>query len=121
VRMLGRVLVGGRELLKDAFSRATVCEVLESAMHMDSAKAMRAHDALVRYWPCVERLGVGILVLVARLPPSHFQQLTAGRNACYAVACGLGGRVPWRRPSGCFVGGWWGGGEGAAGCGGRRP
>ena len=47
VRMLGRVLVGGRELLKDAFSRATVCEVLESAMHMDSAKAMRAHDALV--------------------------------------------------------------------------
>ena len=51
VRVLGWVLVGGRELLKDAFSRATVCEVLESAMHMDSAKAMRAHDSLVRYSP----------------------------------------------------------------------
>lgn len=38
-----------RELLKEAFSRATVCEVLESAMHIDSAKAMRAHEALVRY------------------------------------------------------------------------
>ena len=43
----------GREQVKDAYSRATVSEVLHSAMHMDSAKAMRAHDALVRcvvYW-----------------------------------------------------------------------
>jgi hypothetical protein len=35
------------QLVKDRFSRATVSEVLESAMHMDSAKSLRAHELLV--------------------------------------------------------------------------
>jgi hypothetical protein len=35
------------EVVRDRFSRATVSEVLESAMHMDSAKSLRAHELLV--------------------------------------------------------------------------
>jgi len=41
------------ELIKDRYARGTVSEVLPSAMHFDSAKAMVAHEALVNRCVCV--------------------------------------------------------------------